>query len=62
MGNTIIKAVDEHAVQAFIATWGKVTASEISITQSFVNELCDLLDLPRRPKHWAMAQHPDLNA
>ncbi|MCM2340254.1 type IIL restriction-modification enzyme MmeI, partial [Rhodoferax sp.] len=50
MGNTIIKTVDEDAVQAFIAAWSKVTASEISITQSFVNELCDLLNLPR-PTH-----------
>lgn len=47
MGNTIISTVDEHAVQAFIAAWSKVTASEIAITQSFVNELCDLLNLPR---------------
>ena len=31
---------------AFIARWQGVTASELSTAQSFVRELCDLLDVP----------------
>ena len=32
---------------AFISRWQGVTASELSISQSFVIELCDLLEVPR---------------
>ena len=35
------------ATAAFTARWQGVTASELSTAQSFVIELCDLLDLPR---------------
>ncbi len=41
-----MNTVDADAVQAFIAAWGKVTTSEISTAQSFVNGLCTLLNLP----------------
>ena len=32
---------------AFISRWQGVAASELSTAQSFVIELCDLLDVPR---------------
>jgi len=41
-----MNTVDAAAVQAFISFWSKITTSEIAITQSFVNELCALLNLP----------------
>jgi hypothetical protein len=35
------------AASAFIARWQGVAASELSISQSFVIDLCELLDVPR---------------
>lgn len=40
----------ENPVDAFIARWTGVQASELSLSQSFVIELCELLDVPR-PTH-----------
>ena len=37
-------------VAAFIQRWQGVTASELSTSQSFVIDLCDLLEVPR-PTH-----------
>ena len=34
-------------IGAFIARWGKSGGSESANFQTFANELCDLLDLPR---------------
>ena len=34
-------------VEAFIARWQGVTASELSTSQSFLIDLCELLDVPR---------------
>ena len=34
------------AAAAFIARWAGITASELSTAQSFVRELCALLDVP----------------
>lgn len=50
MGNTQKFTVDEQAVEKFIAFWSKVTTSEIATTQSFVNGLCMLLNMPQ-PTH-----------
>jgi hypothetical protein len=35
------------AIQSFIDRWANVTASEISTSQSFIIDLCELLDVPR---------------
>lgn len=51
--NTSNRAVTE-AVQQFIARWSAVTASELSTAQSFVRELCDLLNV--EPPHPTEAQ------
>ncbi len=34
-------------IEAFVTRWTGVTASEISTSQSFIIELCELLDVPR---------------
>ena len=38
---------DSDQARAFIARWKGVTASELSTSQSFLIELCELLDVPR---------------
>ena len=38
---------DVAAAEAFIARWQGVTASELSTSQSFLIDLCELLDVPR---------------
>ena len=38
-------AAAQSAANAFIARWQGVTASELSSAQSFVRELCELLDV-----------------
>lgn len=37
----------EEQAKAFVARWRGVTASELSTAQTFVIELCELLDVPR---------------
>nr|WP_315240102.1 DNA methyltransferase [uncultured Albidiferax sp.] len=37
----------ENTPEAFIARWHGVTASELSTSQSFIIDLCELLDVPR---------------
>ena len=37
---------DSAPAAAFIARWSGITASELSTAQSFVRELCELLDVP----------------
>lgn len=41
------EARDQTAVDAFIAKWHGVTASELSTSQSFLIDLCELLGVPR---------------
>ena len=36
-----------ESAQAFIERWQGVTASELATAQSFVMELCELLDVPK---------------
>ncbi len=40
-------STESEEISAFIDRWQGVTASEISISQTFVIELCDLLGVPR---------------
>ncbi|WP_405029628.1 DNA methyltransferase, partial [Methylibium sp.] len=40
-------STEREAISTFIARWQGVTASELSTSQSFVIELCDLLGVPR---------------
>ena len=45
--NEIDDGLDPARVKAFIKRWSDSGGAERSNTQSFINELCDLLDLPR---------------
>ena len=38
---------EQESTSAFITRWQGVTASELSTSQSFVIELCELLGVPR---------------
>jgi len=46
MGDTNINTTNAQAAQQFITRWRGVTTSELATAQSFVMELCALLNLP----------------
>lgn len=41
------KDAEHHSPEAFIARWQGVSASELATSQSFIIDLCELLDVPR---------------
>ncbi|MEN9484921.1 MAG: hypothetical protein RJB37_2801, partial [Pseudomonadota bacterium] len=40
-------ATTADQIQCFINRWTGVTASELSTSQTFIIDLCELLDVPR---------------